>query len=861
MNSGWLFHKGDTAAVNNIWNEIDLPHSYNTQDVVDDCPGYYRGSTWYKKTFFTPASAINAPLYLYFEGVGQEATVYVNGKLAGSHVGGYTGFRIPISKLTNRNPGSVNELLVNVTNKYDENVPPLDGDFTFFGGIYRDVYLVTMNPVHFTLNKYGGKGVLISTPNVDSIQAQIVIKANIENASDGDQQVYLENRVVDANGTMVASSRSLIHLGPHQQKHLDQSLTTINTPHLWSPTDPYLYHVESKLVLKNEHILDELVEPLGLRWFRFSADDGFFLNGKNLKLWGTSRHQDAKGMGNALPDALHVKDIRALKALGANFLRIAHYPQDPEILEACDRLGILTSVEIPIVGKISETKQFTTNCLNMQREMILQNFNHPSVIIWGYMNEVMLNVPFKEKARRDLYFGHIVSLAKSIDSLSRNLDSQRYTMVSCHGDFGRYKSTGLADIPQVIGWNRYDGWYGADINNFAKEMDKDHAQLANKPVIITEFGADADARLRSFSPLRYDKTLEYQTYFHQVYHKAIAERPYISGGAIWILNDFISSKRADVTPHYNTKGLMTINRKPKDAYLFYQAQFLHRPVVNIGSRAQILRSGIADDSVNFYCTQPIQVFSNQPKVNLIVNGRSMGSKRVVDGIATFNVPFKNGANLLEAIDPGHASTVKDFYRVKFLLEPFYLKDNRLPFRELNVNLGDKRYFTDEKLGQIWLPEKPYTPGSWGYIGGKPFVLKNRSNPYGSDIDVLGSQYDPIFETQRVGLEGFRLDVPQGEYEVTLDFAELLTERKRKALINELTNGKLSDSEKANRDFDVWINNRKIISHLGNQNYLIPEKTYITKITVNVTDSKGIHIEFKANKGQAILNGLQVRKLF
>jgi beta-galactosidase len=867
INSNWQFYKGDK--LDNVstmkWENVSLPHSFNAHDVLDDEPGYYRGITWYKKNLFIPSSWKDKDVYLHFEGAAQVATVYINGKLVGTHIGSYAAFNFKINSYLNWNDGAADELTVQVDNRHNENIAPLSADFTFYGGIYRDVYLKVMNPVHFDAANYASKGLFITTPQVSEEKATVQVKGVVTNASSNERKLLVKHSISNKEGKIVAEEQTLITAKTNSQTAFETVLMNISKPNLWSIESPYLYKVSSVVMDANtKEVLDEQLNPLGFRWFEFTADKGFFLNGKHVKLWGASRHQDNGSIGNALPDALHVKDIQLLKDMGANFLRVAHYPQDPAVLEACDRLGIVASVETPIVNAITENDTFASTCLSMQVEMIRQHFNHPSVVIWAYMNEVLLRLRFSnDKPRQKIYIANVAKLAYSIDSISRVEDPTRYTMLPFHGDLDLYINAGMAKIPQIVGWNQYPGWYSEGINKFADNMEKHRRLLRDKPVIVTEFGADGDPRVRGFSPERFDKTLEYETYFHSYYIKAINDRPFIAGGAMWNLCDFNAEGRAESMPHINNKGLLTIERKPKDAYFYYQSQLLSRPFVKIGSSNWVLRSGIEDPDDKMVHTQQVQVFSNQKQVSMLLNGKSLGTVNAVDGIATFDVPFTNGENLLESIITVVGKIYKDEAEIKFMVVPYHLSSTKLPFKEINISLGDKRYITDEKLEQVWLPEQVYQKGSWGYVGGKVFMLKDsRRQPYGSDKNIFQTDLDPVYETQRVGIEQFKLDVPDGKYEVNLLFAELISNAIRDANIYNLDNGKSVEAQQfEERTFDISINGQKAIENLSNKNYLIPETAYNTKVIVDVKDGKGISIDFKAIKGETILNGLQVRKVF
>ena len=359
-----------------------------------------------------------------------------------------------------------------------------------------------LNDVHFSMDDYGSAGIYITTPEVSKEKAIIETKYVLKNETNQAKSVQLITQIVDKKGQPVLTSDKKIKFGKSEINKTVTQDFLLKNPKLWSPDSPYLYRVVNQIKdIKTGNVLDESIQPLGLRWFKFDPKTGFFLNGEHLKLIGTNRHQDYLDKGNALSDEIHVRDIRLLKEMGGNFLRIAHYPQDPTILETCDRLGILTSVEIPIVNAITESEAFTENCLLRAEEMVKQNYNHPSLIIWAYMNEVLLRLPFdqkKEKERYEVYAKNVTKLAAKIDERIRALDSKRYTMIPNHGAISRYKDAGVTGVPMILGWNLYQGWYGGKFADFDKNLDELHELFPNQALIITEYGADVHPRLHSF---------------------------------------------------------------------------------------------------------------------------------------------------------------------------------------------------------------------------------------------------------------------------------------------------------------------------------------------------------------------------
>lgn len=852
INTNWHFHKGNetNSAVDGYWQDVNLPHTWNTDDVMDDTPGYYRGIGWYEKNISIPESWKNKSIYIYLEGSGQVTEVFVNGKSAGKHIGGYSAFSFNISSLLQTGN---NVMRIMVDNTPSENIAPLSGDFTFFGGIYRDVYLIAANTNHFDMDNYASSGVFITTPQVSAEKASVEVKGKI--TANSAANVTVKTTIYDAGSTLVASITSK----PKKDGTFAAQIKSVANPKLWSPENPYLYKVVSSLIDKSGKIIDEITNPLGFRWYRFDAEKGFSLNGKPYKIIGTSRHQDYKGIGNALPDALHINDLQWIKDMGGNFLRVSHYPQDPAVMEACDRLGLLASVETPGNNEISETEGYTANMLEMQREMIRQNYNHPSVIIWSYMNEVLLSPHFDEKSKeRERYFENLHHLAVKLEDVTRAEDPARYTMVACHGNFDLYAKVGLLDIPQIVGWNLYQGWYGGAFADFEKYLLKFHQAYPDKPTVVTEYGSDADYRLHSFNPIRFDKTQEYTNLYHQAYLKTIMKYPFISGAIVWNLAEFNSEKRQEAVPHINNKGLLTADRKPKDSYWIYKAYLVNKPFVKIGGDNWYNRSQQADKGQNLIATQPVTIYSNQPEIRLFLNGKEMGTQKTEDKEAVFQIPFINGTNVLKAItNKGE----EDVVNIHFHVIANALKTTENPFTNLNVSLGDSRMFLDDFTGETWVPEQEYTPGSWGYIDGKVYKENEKGDRYGSSRNILGTPYDAIYETQRTDIKSFKADVPDGVYEVTLHFSELLTKEQEKLIYN-LDNSKTTQKIDSNgRSFDVVLNGVPVIENLSNDNYLKPIQAYSTKTTVTIKDNKGIEINFKNHQGESILNGVQIRKVF
>lgn len=847
INEGWKFlpdgleYAHRPVVSDDGWQTVNLPHTWNAFDPFDDVEGYRRGVSWYRKRLRLDPALEGKRIFLYFEGVNQVARVYVNGAFVGDHEGGYTAFAFDITDHV-RFGGNENLIAVQVDNSHDPFIPPLSVGFALYGGIYRDVWLIATDPVHIDVCDYASSGVYVTTPRVSRDLAVARVRGTVANDTPEPKRVRVVSTIVDDEGVRVAQAASTITIPARAKAGFSHELPPVRKPRLWSPDDPYLYTVHTE-VFEGDTPRDRVRNPLGFRWFRFDPDSGFFLNGEKLLLRGTNRHQDYEGFGSALSNRQHVRDLEIIKEMGANFVRLAHYPQDPEVLDAADRLGLLVWEEIPVVNYITVSERFTRNAENMLREMIRQHYNHPSVILWGTMNEVFLWGPEGARIRQQVdtaYTRQVFAFARRLDALARAEDPHRYTAMAIHGS-PDYDLTGVARVPQVLGLNIYSGWYSGTFEDFGRGLDQRHRRYPDQVLFVSEYGSGSDLRLNSLEPERFDHSSDWHRMYHESYLRQIRERPYLAGAAIWNQFDFSQPDIGESMPRMNQKGMLTWDRRTKDVYFLYKANWNPEPMVYIASRDWTRRAGtheagegLAKASGPVPVEQRIDVYSNLDRVELFVNGRSLGVKTPDDvRKASWMVPFVNGTNVLEARAEKDGTVVTDRLEIEFHYYPLDLRNGGTRFEELAVNVGSRAQYSDDD-GRIWVPDRAYAPGSFGHVGGKA-VLLDRS------VIVLGTPQAALYVTYREGIQGYRFDVPDGDYEVELVFIE-----PRHRVPGE-------------RVFDVAINGKTVLPGLD-----LAARTgfgVATPITLTATarNGAGLEITFHAIRGQPVLSGVRVRR--
>ena len=855
INSGWYFIQDDHQTIDDIadvttWINVNLPHTWNQEDPFDDLRGYKQGVGWYKRDMVISSDG-GEQVFLKFEGVNQYSEIFINGKKAGEHAGGYTAFVVDISRYIVFDQN--NQIIVRVDNRVNPNIPPLSGDFTFFGGIYRDVWLIRKSDIYFDLTDKSTTGVYLTAFNVSSTQAKLQVRTGIKTVSQKPNRILLETTIYDSNNQQVAKGSIRVRMKEGEAKNIVQEII-VEQPKLWTPDTPELYTVlvNIKDAFSNQ-IYDQEVIKTGFRWFEMDAKGGLLLNGQPLKLIGVNRHQDYPGLGNALPDRLHVRDIELIKEMGGNFIRIAHYPQDPAILEACDRLGLLVWEEIPIVNSIMVSDTFNEVSGNMLKEMIRQHYNHPSVIMWGLMNEVLLglNKGLQENPdlTRESYLKGLNTFAQFLNSIAKQEDPYRWTALAHHLNYSLYQEAGLNDITDIVGWNIYFGWYSADMERAGKFLDDFHQSHPGKGIIVSEYGGDGVRMLHAVEPVRFDFTCEWQTSIHASYYRQIMERPHVMGGAAWVFADFSSEGRKDAVPGMNNKGLLNYNRTPKDSYLFYQAALSRSPYLAIGSRGWESRAGIGNEAG--VLVEPVFIFSNQQEVELWLDDVHLGVFPISDYHARIMVPFKHGKNRVVAKGTGWLKQEAVFQVNIYSQDLSSMKAQDIDIR---MNLGAHFHFIDPVTNEIWIPERPYQKGSLGFIGGKQLVTWNGFR-VGTEVRIQGTANEPVYQTHRDSIAEFRADVPPGWYEVSLHLAEIYSREVREKLAYNLGNEDEDGEVDINRKFKVFVNDKELLVIEGLNDFMA--NAYRFKVPVTST---GLRIQLLPIQGSAFLSGVAIKGL-
>lgn len=842
LDDGWRFQAGthpEAAAAgydDRDWEPVRIPHTWNGDAYT--VKEYYRGEGWYRRSLRLPLQT-GQRHYVRMDAASKTARLYVNGREAGAHCGGYTAAVYDVTELLR--PDGDNVLAVRVDNA-DEKVPPLSGDFTFFGGIYRDVWLVTVPACHFTMTDKGSSGLYVSTPEASAARGTIALRGSVTNDAAEECRATVEVRIFDPAGKLVDEGSCPLRLTAGEQAEFSYRSRVLKDPALWTPETPNRYRVEATLC-GNRQELDRLTLHTAFRWFRFDPAEGFFLNGEPYKLRGVCRHQDQKPYGVALTDEMHRRDFALIKAMGANFIRLAHYPQDDAFLEECDRQGMLVWEEIPVIDIVPDSPAYADTAEENLREMIRQHYNRPSVILWGFMNEILLVTQRRYKTESELQpvLARTRVLAERLERVLKQEDTTRMSVMAFHGsnDYNRY---GLSEITDVVGWNLYNGWYGGNVEGFDRFVAQQHRDYPDHPIIVSEYGAGSDRRLHSLVPRPFDFSTEYQQHYLEHYLPVLETHAYLCGGALWNFIDFSSANRSESMPRINNKGAVYADRTPKDVYYYYQAAWrADLPVLRIASRDWLRRTWTVD--ADGQATLPVKIYTNLPEVELFADGRSLGRRQPTNHFVIYDVPFRTGGVSLRAAGTSAGGRpVEDALRIDFSGVPERTADAKGAL-EIAVNVGSGCCFTSDRSGTAWLPDRPYAEGGWGYLGGEADATQ---------AEIACTEDGPLFQTLRRDLDGYRFDLPNGTYEVELLFADPYRQSESSVYLL----GRDAEQTAGQNRFRVEINGAAVEEAYAPEGMRAAARRY----TVENRDGR-VEIRFRTLAGHTLLNALRIRRCY
>ena len=620
LSKGWRFiqkNAGLPASLPSDWQEVDLPHTWNAVDGHDGNGSYDRGSYWYARSVPTPKQPLpGGRVYVEVLAAGQQATVYFNGQKVTYHEGGYSIFRADVTDLCV--PEGENLLVINCSNEYKDSVYPQSADFTFYGGLYRGVNLISVPATHFDLDYHGGPGIQVTPTACEKCgDGKFKIETFVTNPDPNFTVLY---SVKDEDGLEVASG-----CRPADNTTIE---LLVPDPFLWSPDDPYLYTVTATLQRRNE-AYDELTVKVGVRSFSCDPDKGFILNGVPTPLRGVSRHQDRLYIGNALTADDHYEDAMIIKELGANTIRLAHYQHSQDFYDACDELGFVVWAEIPFISVFNKNPEAHENCIQQLTELIVQNYNHPSICFWGISNEILIG-GISEK----LVENHV-----ELNALAHKLDPTRLTTIA-QVSMTPIDSP-MQHITDVVSYNHYFGWYGGKMEDNGPWLDNFHRVNPNICLGLSEYGCEGIITYHGPDPKCKDYSEEYQALYHEHMAKVLNDRPWIWSSHVWNMFDFgCAARNEGGVAGRNNKGLVTMDRKTKkDSYYIYKAYWNPEPMVHICGKRYAQRAGE---------TTVVKVYSNQPKVTLYLNGEPVGEQEA-DKVFAFTVALKDGFNILKAV--------------------------------------------------------------------------------------------------------------------------------------------------------------------------------------------------------------------
>ncbi len=840
LSDGWHFRQSDaitdaqSAAVDDAgWQTVSIPHTWNRIGneglVRSSDSNSTRGIGWYRLHFKT-AAAGNKRYFLQFDGAGLIAEVWLNGQYLGKHMGAFGRFRFDATAALK--PGADNLLVVKTDNSKPapgsttQDTIPHSGDFFIHGGLYRPVTLITTSASHVDLMDFGGPGVYARATAIGNDNATVEVRSRLVGDA-GPARVTIETQIQDAAGAIVAAQTSVATAGPAADHTVSLSIAK---PHLWNGTkDPYLYRVTVTLRDTKGATLDRVIQPLGLRTIRFDPDKGFFLNGVQTQMRGAARHQDRPAKGWAISRADIAQDFDILQDMGANAVRLAHYQHDQFAYDLTDSRGILVWAEIPAVNAVSfgdapANAALTANAEQQLKELIRQNYNHPSIVVWSIANEIDL-VPTLKNTE-----AHSAPLLHALNDLAHAEDPGRpTTMADCcerfpDGGSNDAKGVKLADhavttgITDTIGYNRYMGWYYNAPSEFGPFLDKAHRTHPALPMSVSEYGAGGALTQHSdnalggpINPHGRPHPEEVQNWYHEESWKQIAARPYIWGVFVWNMFDFSSDSRQEGDlSEINEKGLVSFDRSvKKDSFYYYRAQWNPALTVHLTGRRYVDRAyGVVD----------VKAYSNAAEARLLLNGADAGTTHCTDGICVWpGVRLASGENALTATASKDGATLTDTVQWEYTgaLDSIHIKAGDVT----GLRAADGTRY-----------------GSDNFFSGGQGKGVNPSDTAPDKRLVVA----PLYDSYRVGNFAYDVPVPDGHYSVTLRFAE-------------------PSAKAGERAFDVTINGKVVLAGFdvaatAGGPRIGTDRTFEADAVKGV-----IHIAFTPVVGEAIVSAIDVAR--
>lgn len=672
FNTKWGFSKEALEAPTTMperWNWVNIPHTWNNIDGQDGGNDLYRGTAFYAKELEKMDLPKADRYFLEIQGANSSAILYINGKKLANHDGGYSTWRVDITDALE----DKNLFVFEVDNSQNDRVYPQNADFTFYGGIYRNLNIIAVSESHFDLEYYGTPGIKV-TPEVVGKDAKVEVEVFVKNQKETQKLVYT---LKDAEGNAVAEKET-----PSSETVASFEIENV---HLWhGKKDPYLYTAE--VCLKDEEeVLDNVSARFGCRTFEIHPENGFILNGEEYPLRGVSRHQDRWGIGNALLKEHHDEDMDLICELGATTIRLAHYQHDQYFYDLCDERGMVVWAEIPYIS--THMPNGRENTISQMKELVVQNYNHPSIIVWGLSNEITMHGDSDE----DLRENHVI-----LNDLVHEMDKTRLTTMACVSMCSM--DDPYVQIPDTVSYNHYFGWYGGDTSQNGPWFDEFHAKYPNIPIGCSEYGCEA-LNWHTSDPQQGDYTEEYQAYYHEELIKQLYTRKYMWATHVWNMFDFGADSRNEGGENgQNHKGLITFDRKyKKDSFYAYKAWLSDEPFVHICGKRYV-------DRVEE--TTKVTVYSNQPEVELLANGVSLGKQTCPEHFFYFEVP-NTGETTLVAV-AGDCKDESFIRKVEVFNEEYRLKEKGAILNWFDVTAPEGYYSLNSKIEDIVKSEEGAT---------------------------------------------------------------------------------------------------------------------------------------------------------